>query len=96
MNRRSSVTVEVNGQTRTFKDGSGISFPRNMGGKRSVVAERVVFAGYGRNGQWQDWDDAALSEWAMGHGPWAMGHGQSEIGKRKSEIGAPCWLKSAV
>ncbi len=28
---RASVTVEVNGQTRTFKDGAGITFPRNMG-----------------------------------------------------------------
>ena len=44
---RSSVNVEVNGQKRTFNDGSGITFPRNMGTKQSVVAERVVFAGYG-------------------------------------------------
>jgi hypothetical protein len=44
---RSSVTVEVNGQTRTFKDGAGITFPRNMGGKQTVVADRVVFTGYG-------------------------------------------------
>ena len=44
---RASVTVEVNGQTRTFKDGDGITFPRNMGGKQTVVADRVVFAGYG-------------------------------------------------
>ena len=44
---RASVTVEVNGQTRIFKDGAGITFPRNMGVKQSVVAERVVFAGYG-------------------------------------------------
>jgi hypothetical protein len=44
---RSSVTVEVNGQTRTFKDGAGITFPRNMGGKQTVIADRVVFTGYG-------------------------------------------------
>jgi peptidase M28-like protein len=44
---RASVTVEVNGQTRTFKDGQGITFPRNMGGKQTVVADRVLFAGYG-------------------------------------------------
>ena len=35
---RASVTVEVNGQTRTFKDGEGITFPRNMGGKQTIVA----------------------------------------------------------
>jgi hypothetical protein len=44
---RASVTVDVNGQTRTFKDGEGITFPRNMGGKQTVVADQVQFAGYG-------------------------------------------------
>ena len=28
----SSVTVEVNGQTRTFRNGEGVTFPRNVGG----------------------------------------------------------------
>ncbi len=42
-----TVTVEVNGQTRTFNDGEGITFPKNMGGKQSVVADQVQFAGYG-------------------------------------------------
>jgi hypothetical protein len=46
-NSRSSVTVEVNGQSRTFKDGEGITLPRNAGGPQTVVAERVQFAGYG-------------------------------------------------
>ena len=44
---RSSVTVEVNGQTRTFEDGEGISLPRNMGGRQTLVADAVHFAGYG-------------------------------------------------
>ena len=44
---RATVTVEVNGQTRTFNDGDGITFPREMGGKQTVVADRVQFAGYG-------------------------------------------------
>lgn len=43
---RSSVTVEVNGETRTFKDGEGITLPRNQGGKQTIAAA-VVFAGYG-------------------------------------------------
>jgi Peptidase family M28 len=43
---RSSVTVEVGGQSRTFKDGEGITLPRNQGGKRTIAAA-VVFAGYG-------------------------------------------------
>lgn len=46
-NSRSSVTVEVNGQAKTFKDGEGITLPRNMGGPQTIVADEVQFAGYG-------------------------------------------------
>src|SRR5580765_2821165 len=42
-----SVTVEVNGQKRTFKDGEGITFPRNMGGKQVVTGDQIQFVGYG-------------------------------------------------
>jgi hypothetical protein len=42
-----SVTVTVNGERRTFADGSGITFPRNMGGKRTLTLDRVEFVGYG-------------------------------------------------
>jgi hypothetical protein len=42
----SSVTVTVNGQSRTFKDGEGVTFPRNQGAKQTVTSE-VAFAGYG-------------------------------------------------
>ncbi len=42
-----SVTVDVNGQTRTFKDGEGITFPRNMGGKQVVTGDQIQFVGYG-------------------------------------------------
>ena len=43
----STVTVAVNGETRTFADGEAITFPRNMGGKRRFTVDRVEFAGYG-------------------------------------------------
>src|SRR5437762_11202034 len=43
----STVTVEVNGEKRTFKDGEGITFPRNAGGKRTLTLNEVEFAGYG-------------------------------------------------
>ena len=46
-NSRSSVTVEVNGASKTFKDGEGITLPRNMGGSQTIVADQVQFAGYG-------------------------------------------------
>ena len=42
----SSVTVTANGQTRTFKDGEGVTFPKNQGGKQTVTGT-VAFAGYG-------------------------------------------------
>lgn len=42
----SSVTVSVNGQTRTFKDGEGVTFPKNQGGKHTVNGS-AAFVGYG-------------------------------------------------
>jgi hypothetical protein len=44
---RSTVSVTVNGETRTFADGEAITFPRNMGGKRRFTIDRIEFAGYG-------------------------------------------------
>jgi hypothetical protein len=44
--RDSSVTVTVNGQTRTFKDGEGVTFPANAGGKQTITAN-AEFVGYG-------------------------------------------------
>src|SRR5436190_17946220 len=46
---RSSVTIEVNGQKRTFTDGEGVTFPRNVGGKRTFTVNEVEFVGYGLN-----------------------------------------------
>src|SRR5215210_1415504 len=36
-NNRSTVTIEANGQTRTFKNKEGISFPANVGSKRTLT-----------------------------------------------------------
>jgi Peptidase family M28 len=44
---RATVTVDVNGQTRTFNDGEAVAFPKRMGGKQTVIADQVQFAGYG-------------------------------------------------
>jgi len=43
----STVTVEVNGESKVFADGAGVAFPQNMGGKRRLKVARVEFAGYG-------------------------------------------------
>ncbi|MEK6323347.1 MAG: M28 family peptidase [Acidobacteriota bacterium] len=45
----SSITVEANGQTRTFKNREGINFPSNVGGKRTVTSDQIEFVGYGLN-----------------------------------------------
>jgi hypothetical protein len=44
---RSSVTVRVRNEVRTFKDRQGVTFPRNPGAKQTVVLNRVEFVGYG-------------------------------------------------
>ncbi len=44
---RSSVTVKVGEETRTFKDGEGVTFARNAGARRTLTLDRVEFAGYG-------------------------------------------------
>jgi len=46
-NSKASVTVEVNGQSRTFKDGEGITFARQMGGRQTIEASDIAFVGYG-------------------------------------------------
>ncbi len=45
----STITVEANGQTRTFKNKEGVTFPANIGGKRSVTSDQIEFVGYGLN-----------------------------------------------
>jgi len=42
----SKVTVTVGGQSRTFVDGQGVTFPRNQGAKQTVSG-RLEFVGYG-------------------------------------------------
>jgi len=44
--RNSTVTVTANGQTKTFKDGEGVTFPANQGGKQTISG-KVEFVGYG-------------------------------------------------
>ena len=42
-----TVTVEVNGQSKTFKLGDGIEIPKNMGAARTLTADQIEFVGYG-------------------------------------------------
>jgi hypothetical protein len=43
----STVTLEVGGETRTFAEGEGVTFPKNVGRKRRLTIDHVEFAGYG-------------------------------------------------
>jgi hypothetical protein len=77
---RSSVTVEVNGRSRTFVDGEGITFPRNMGEKQTIASGDVVFAGYGLQIPAAKVDDYATLDpkgkvviWAGSSGPKSVG-----------------------
>ena len=54
--RDSTVTVTVNGQSKTFKDGEGVTFPANAGGKQ-VVSGTAEFVGYGLSIPEQGIDD---------------------------------------
>jgi peptidase M28-like protein len=56
---RSTVTVEAGGQTRTFKNKEGITFPSNVGGKRTVTSDQIEFVGYGLNAPLANHNDFA-------------------------------------
>jgi hypothetical protein len=44
---RSTLVVEANGQTRTFKVGEEITLPPNVGSSRTFISDQVEFLGYG-------------------------------------------------
>ena len=46
-NSKASITVDVNGQSRTFKDGEGVTFSKQMGGKQTIDGRDIAFVGYG-------------------------------------------------
>jgi len=45
--RNSAVTIEGNGQSRTFKHGDHVTFSSNSGGKQTLTFDGVEFVGYG-------------------------------------------------
>jgi hypothetical protein len=46
---RSTLILEVNGQTRTFRNGEDVFFPANVGAPRTLTFDSVEFMGYGLN-----------------------------------------------
>jgi hypothetical protein len=82
---RSTLTVQVNGQSRTFQDGEGITFPRNVGGKRTLTLNDVEFAGYGLylDATYNDYKDINVKDkavvWLGSRGP--KGTDQQQAGR---------------
>jgi hypothetical protein len=56
---RTTVTVQANGQTQTFKNGEGITIPANAGGKRTVTYDQIEFMGYGLDAPGAKYSDFA-------------------------------------
>jgi len=54
--RNSTVTVEVNGQAKTFKHGDHVTFPVNGGGSQTLTFSGVEFVGYGQANDFQGRD----------------------------------------
>ena len=54
--RNSTVTVEVNGQAKTFRHGDHVTFPVNGGGSQSLTFSSVEFVGYGQPNDFQGRD----------------------------------------
>jgi Peptidase family M28 len=54
--RNSTVSITVNGATKTFKQGDHVTFPINSGGKQTVSFDSVEFAGYGQANDFQGRD----------------------------------------
>ncbi len=54
--RNSSVTLDVNGESKTFKHGDHVTFPANAGGMQSLTFSGIEFVGYGQPGDLQGRD----------------------------------------
>lgn len=90
---RSAVTVRANGQTRTFEDGQGISFSRNVGADRTVRAGDILFAGYGlqlSGAGYDDYEDldphGKVVVWLGPSGPSALGKGSPRLLGARSRL----------
>ncbi len=90
---KSTLTVEANGQTRTFNNKEGITFPANIGGKRTFTAADIEFLGYGINAPNASYNDYAGKDlrnkavvWIGQNGPKAMtGSGRRVLFGRSRE-----------
>jgi Peptidase family M28 len=82
----SSVIVEVGGERRTFADGDGIRFPRNVGGKQQRTLDRVEFLGYGLDVPAVAHDDYRGKDVAGEAVVWLGASGPAAIGESRSRL----------
>jgi hypothetical protein len=90
---KSTVTVEVNGQSRTFKNSEGVTLPPNVGAKRTFTADQIEFVGYGLNSPQTGNNDYAgknvkdkVVVWLGGQGPKNLsGQSMRVLGGRSRE-----------
>jgi hypothetical protein len=61
---RSSLSVQVGRETRVFKDGEGVTFPKNVGSKRTFTINRVEFAAYGLDAPGANYSDLKGKDYA--------------------------------
>ena len=83
---RSSVTVQVGRDVRTFVDGDGVTFPRFGGVKRRFTVDRVVFAGYGLDLPAAHHADVAARDVAGAAVIWLGADGPQEVDAQKYRL----------
>ena len=81
-----SVTVEVNGQSRTFKDGEGVVFAKNMGGKQTITGDQIEFVGYGLQIPSANMDDYAKVDPKGKMVVWLGANGPSTVGTESRRL----------
>ena len=83
---RASVTVEANGQSRTFKDGEGVVFAKNMGGKQTITGDQIEFVGYGLQIPTANVDDYAKVDPKGKMVVWLGANGPSTVGTESRRL----------
>ena len=81
-----SVTVEANGQSRTFKDGEGVVFAKNMGGKQTITGDQIEFVGYGLQIPSANVDDYAKVDPKGKMVVWLGANGPSTVGTESRRL----------
>jgi hypothetical protein len=83
---RSTITVRVGSESRTFADNDALVFPKNAGGKQRLTIDRVEFAGYGLNLPAARHADFANKDMTGAAVIWLGGEGPGDIDTQKYRL----------